>query len=72
MVHSGGHGANMNWQERHVDVIAVEGTNRLQFFSPLMVLALGAALDAVLIAPITGPGPLADFMLAGFLGRRRR
>jgi hypothetical protein len=37
----------MNWQERHVDVIAVEGTNRLQFFSPLMVLALGAALDAV-------------------------
>jgi len=71
-VHGGGNGANMNWQERYVDVIAVEGLNRLQFFSPLVVAARGAALDAVSIAPIPGPGALAVFALAGLRGRRRR
>lgn len=71
-VHGGGNGANMNWQERYVDVIATAGVNRLQFFSPLVVAARGAALDAVSIAPIPGPGALAVFALAGLRGRRRR
>ncbi|MEY2794759.1 MAG: hypothetical protein RIR10_475 [Planctomycetota bacterium] len=71
-VHGGNNGANMNWQERFVDVLATEGTNRLQFFSPVVVSARGGAVDAVSIAPIPSPGVCALLSMFGLAARRRR
>ena len=71
-VNGGDDGAHMNWQQRYVDVQATGGTDRLQFFSPVVVLARGAALDAVSIALVPAPGALMAFGLAGRVAKRRR
>jgi hypothetical protein len=71
-VHGGGDGAAMNWQQRSVDVLATGGVNRLQFFSPIVTSARGAAIDAVSISLVPAPGAAALLGAAGLGSRRRR
>jgi len=72
-VHGGSNGANMNWQDRSVDVVAgTAATNRLMFRATSGGSARGPALDAVGIALIPTPGTAGLLLMGGGLLTRRR
>ena len=62
--HGGNNGANMNWHEYSIPVIALEGTNRLMFRATTGGSARGPAVDAVALTLIPC---IADFNHDGTL-----
>lgn len=71
-VHGGSDGANMGWQIREVEVVAQDGTNRLEFRAVTATSARGAAIDAVSMTLVPSPGVLAFMACGGLVGSRRK
>lgn len=71
VVRGGNKGALMNWELKHVDVVAGSGPNRLMFRGVTAVAARGPAIDAVSITPIPAPAGV-GLAPAGLIGATRR
>lgn len=71
-IHGGSNGANMGWQIRDVDVVALAGVNRLAFRATTATSARGAAIDAVSLTLVPAPGSMMALTIGGAIALRRR
>ncbi len=71
-IHGGSNGANMGWQIRDVDVVAIAGVNRLAFRATTATSARGAAIDAVSLTLVPAPGSIVAVALGGCIAYRRK